>query len=238
MQKKRKWTWAALAVVGLGAASVATGVASYEPAGICFGLCEAKQEEDFLQIFDAWLRAQVPCADSAQRQRDVLERIYPGIGSRIEATNMAFSALAAKDAAGNLTVGERELYLDDPWKVSSEQRESRTIKHCSKNGFKSGKFELKYCENYVELEIFNAYGNNRKMELYRFFISLQHSGNLWPVVTSIREFRSRDLLLWRQAREHVEQLPASSVSHEWLDRAIDNRHAQLRCEAIRNDFNQ
>lgn len=227
---------------------VASGVIHFRSAGVCFGLCEDKRMKDFDTYFPMWLSQQEECPDREVQHRLLLTSLFPDLIQRLDVKNEAFSALAIKEQAGIISLGEQEDYLSDPWRVILISANSTpsisslvfqeempfnsvnsTIRACPESGFVKGR----YCEGYVSIPMKLPYSfhlsKSSRLRGDRAYAHLRNSGKLDIMIAQMKTDTSRAYDLRRLAEEKVLQMPVSAFpdkSSLFYDLAIKSRQEE------------
>lgn len=240
-----------LLTIGLGL--IFSGVVSYRPAGICFGKCEQDRRAEFDSIFPQWLAREAECGPRGEEDRELIAALNPGLLPDIDAKNQEFAALSVREQNGALSLGERNEYLADPWRVVlMAQKEYRPgdflsatleelsydehptwIRECLAGGLVSAS----YCEGFVSVRLKTVSGgffsNGTVPFNHQTYTYQRDIGEIDTFISRMEADRSRDYELRRSAENQVQAMPASEFpekSDPIYEVLIENRVEQIYLE--------
>lgn len=238
----------------VGASLIFSGVISYRPAGICFGLCEQERRADFDRLFPEWFLRESECGPHREADRELIARLYPDLLSDVAAKNQSFSILAGREQNGTLSLGERDQYLNDPWRVvlmvqkeyqpgdflSGTPQElpyeanSTWIRQCSENGLNG----VNYCDGFVSVTlrtVSGGYASSGSRPINHWsYVHLREGGSIDAFIEQMTADSLRDYDLRRAAEDQVQAMPASEFPLEsapFYDFAVKNRVEQVYLES-------
>lgn len=241
-------------VLSTGFGLILSGVISYPQGGICFGMCEQDRREKFNRIFPEWFSRESECGPRIPEDRELIMSLYPDLLPDIDTKNQSFAALSVREQNGVLSLGERDDYLDDPWRViwmaqkeyvpgsfSSEFSEelpyedhSTWVRQCPQNGLIGDS----YCEDFVSVFFITRanqtgyFGNIHLNE--RAYSQLNETGEIDSFITRIELDTRRDFNLRRSAENVVQAMPATDFPLEgspFYELTIKNRVEQVYLES-------
>ena len=229
----------------IAAVLIASGVIHFRSAGVCFGLCEEKRINDFEAYFPSWLSRQGECPGRSIQDRQTLTSLLPDLAKRLDVKNKDFFALALKEEAGTISLGEQESYLSDPWRVIVKQEyllslggivmspnlDTPIIRACNENGFVKGE----YCEDYVSIPMKLPdpfYLSNYGPVVFgdRVYAHLRDSDKLDIMISQMKTDSWRSFDLRQLAKQKVLQMPVSSFplkNSPLYESAIKNRQEEV-----------
>lgn len=240
-------------VVSVGAGLIFSGVVSYRQAGICFGNCEQDRREEFDRIFPDWFAREAECGPRGEEDRELIARLYPDLLPDIDDKNRSFAALSVREQNDTLSLGERNGYLDGPWRVVvmaqkeyqagnflstvpeelSYEDYSTWIRQCPQNGLVSAS----YCEGHVSVLLKTVSGGfhaNRTVPLnHRAYTHLTDTGEIEPFISKMTTDSSYDYELRRSAEIQVQAMPATDFPLEtspFYELTVNNRVEQIYLE--------
>lgn len=233
-------------IVSLGV-SVGSGIVYNRQLGVCYGLCERDREKEFKREFSSWITEKASCIKNEQTL-PFLAEISPNLAQGILSRNKKFSLLSQKEHQGTLTVGEREDYERDGWRVPkpSERRifsyvapvehtETSIVNRCSRDGFTSNApSSLSVCYGFVNISFTesNLYtGNYVPMALLQrdFYNTLKKEQNLEDFISQMEEDRWHWYDLRMEAKAEVDAMAENLVSRDAIERRTDEAYQRKKC---------
>lgn len=220
---------------------VAVGVIHYRPAGICLGKCNAERRQEFRALYYHWYRAESLCGDTGELDVSLLIRMAPDIHESLIEDNRILEPLADREAAGTLTVAERQLierrggrYMPSSPSAGAGSASGQLLTRCPGDGFiRSQRSGAGFCLGYAYRD-FSPFGSaaGRTFQdlidnLYAFH---RRAGDIEGTIKDMRAIARSSLLLEEDARAHVLELPASEVRPDETEREINRRHRALQCD--------
>lgn len=243
--------------VAVGVGLVLLGLVSYRPVGICFGLCEQNRRETFDRIFPQWFAHEAECGQRGATDRDLIAFLYPALLSDVDSKNQNFAELAERERDGSLSLGERDRYLNDTWRVIlTDQSEfhrrdirsiippelpydttSTLIRRCPENGL----VNADYCEDLVSVPLRTSskgYARPNALPIHHWaYVHLRDTGELDRFIDRMEADSVRDYDLRRAAEAKVLTLPASDFPLEnsplyevIVKNRVEQIYLQSRCE--------
>lgn len=221
--KLMKKYFTALVLFGLvGVILVGVGIIHSRDLGVCFGSCDSDRRSEFEKRTTPWLAALAYC-NRAVEQDAALRNLFPELALSIEAANSEFAALAEKEQKGTLTLGERNSYLENPFRVSASQpsilsyfdkpqSDLAFIQACHASGFSFyDSSSLKgYCSGYARVEPKGSQSWDQRLEAA--YNRMRGTGEIEGYLAKIEGVLSRHWAAVDQAEAVIQSMPAAQFS--------------------------
>lgn len=214
-------------------------------------------EQRFFDLFPNWWSSHTACM-TPDEELEIIRQFAPDIATRIEITNAEFSALAAREANGSLTVSERATYLahdlrvphlvqtgsdwydwtevdpSDPFPQHDSQ--GSLVRECPAEDHSYG-WHIKACFGYVNIDLYGyigqspGYGHLAPTILGReIHRNLEESSSTIDFVLEMTEHQREQAELRAEAEQIVANLPASDISAGFEEWRVRAEYERLRCE--------
>ncbi|MBL4749934.1 MAG: hypothetical protein JKX71_05015 [Amylibacter sp.] len=205
----------------------------------------------FKAAFRIWFEGRIACLTPKQ-QIALVDELSPALSSRISQKNIDFTYLANLEQQGKLTVGDREAYLTDAWRVGAgyvsilnglysdlspakdKLPQGSLVQHCGFNGYNTG--ALLFCSGYVAVNLFGEgllLSPNYDWSSFERGVYSTHkqNGNLVDLILNMKEQRFRDAAALQEAELYVANLPASLLPNiVEVSLALQAQYKWLRCQ--------
>jgi hypothetical protein len=212
--------------------------------GYCWGICDQERKKEFDRLFGSWIADEVVCWTAPEQVR-LLDSLDPYLAKQMRARSALFAKVEARHRNGTLTVGEREAYLSDPWRVPEPQdsallppifgdmtadRSVGLVRRCRPIGFVVvNRAPSAICTGNLRID-FSQQGFSQwshfKERAYR---TLVETRDICQIMLSMRENVWRDIEAKEQAEAAVDALPAAIVPSEAVSSSVERAYAELRC---------
>ena len=234
----------------MGSGLIFSGVVSFRQAGVCFGKCEENRRAEFDRIFPDWIAREAECGPRGEEDRMLIAALYPDLLSDIDARNQSFAALSVKEQSDALSLGDRNEYLDDPWRVvlmAEKDLEQWDIllgvsEELSYNEFPTlvrecphdGLVGASYCEGLVSVGLKTVSGGFFSSGTVPFnqrvYTHLHQTGRIEEFIAEMEANSARDFEQRRSAEAQIQAMPATEFpleSDPFYELTVKNRVEQI-----------
>jgi hypothetical protein len=213
-------------VCAIGVGGAAYWITQSRSPGFCWGACDEARKTEFISVSYSWMQSIAYC-QKTEAADAALEELFPELAQTVRSHSAEYAGLAEKEKIGTLTLMERQVYLDSPYRVpepfdplwairDTAAVDQPLIQPCHQTGFHTGKrsYELEgYCYGYAAVEYPYSEGESIwKEKLNEAYKQMKSQGNVEKFIARVTLEVQRHQVALHDADRAVEDMPASSFS--------------------------